>query len=107
MFDNFELYKVAEFNDNHGGTFCEMIIDSEQQKFADEEAIRQFWTIYGHYPHPTEKEAGQGVNAGLEALIDMDNEKEITRIYLFLLKLLRAYNTLNMIQKSIKELLHV
>jgi hypothetical protein len=56
-FDAFEVHKVAEYNDNHGATYCETIDDDSAQEGADDEAVRQFWTVYGHRSFPVSPRA--------------------------------------------------
>jgi hypothetical protein len=51
-FDAFEVHKVAEFNDNHGSTYIEPIDTESDQDYADDEAVRQFFTVYGHRSFP-------------------------------------------------------
>jgi hypothetical protein len=70
MFDAFELMKVAEYNDSEGGTYREPIVTEDDQAFADDEAVDQFFTIYGHYQQPPDSEAADGAPAGMEALFD-------------------------------------
>ena len=47
-FDSYEVMKVAEYPDPGSEPFCEPITTHEEQEQADDEAIRQFWTVYGH-----------------------------------------------------------
>lgn len=55
LYDNFEIAKVAEYQDADGTTFCEPIIGDD----VPEGAIRAFWTVYGHVP-----------SGGVDALFD-------------------------------------
>lgn len=46
-FDFFEVHKVAEYADPKGGTFAETIDTPQGQEWADEEAVSQYFTVYG------------------------------------------------------------
>jgi hypothetical protein len=68
-FTTFEVEKVAEYADPHGGTYCEPIHTDEEQEFADEEAVNTFWTVYGYRPH--EGENGELLeDGGARAIFD-------------------------------------
>ena len=68
-FDRFEVEKVAEYANPKGGTFCEAVTASNEN---DEDAIRTFWTLYGHTP-----------NQGVEALIDNEDEDYIRALCVY------------------------
>jgi len=72
----FEVEKVAEYPDNHGSTFCEPITNAIDQEGADEEAVRQFWTVYGYRPH--EDENGDLLeDGGAQAIFDGEQQDVI------------------------------
>lgn len=50
-FDAFEVARVAEFPDNHGGTYAERLDGSEPENWQDE-AVATFYTVYGHRSWP-------------------------------------------------------
>ena len=49
-YTEFEIRKVAEFPDPGADNYIETIDDQQQQDFADDDAIGQFWTVYGRLP---------------------------------------------------------
>ena len=63
-FDCYEIRKVREYADPNGGTFCEPFADE------DEEALREFWTLYGHTP-------GEGV----QDIADRDTLEQVIDLY--------------------------
>ena len=53
-FDAFEVRLVGEFPDHSGGTYCEPIDGTQGEGWVDE-AIGQFFTVYGHRSFPEDK----------------------------------------------------
>lgn len=78
LYNAFELQKMGEYSDNHGGTFCEPILDPILED--DEEALRVFWVIQGHMPE-----------GGVETLIESDDEVGILAQFDFFCTLLECY----------------
>lgn len=73
LYDGYELQMVAEYPDPNGGTFCEPVLDVE---YSDDNAIRQFWTVYGHLP-----------SGGVEAIADKDDQCDALKLYNHLTRL--------------------
>ena len=71
MFTKFTQYKVAEYDDC-GRRDCERILTPEDQDRADEEAVNQFWTVYGVKPDGMER-----------ALIDTDDAGDAVELATF------------------------
>ena len=59
LYDNFECSEVGEFDFGDDTTFIQPIFPEDR-----EEAIRTFWTVYGHLPE-----------GGVLALMDFDDEE--------------------------------
>lgn len=60
LYDNFELQEVGEYDAGDDTTFIEPIFNWKDR----EQAIRTFWTVYGHLP-----------TGGVSSLMDFDDEK--------------------------------
>ena len=94
MYNNFEIEIVAEYNDHHGGTFCEVWHDTvEELKIAmrdGDDIIDWFYTIYGHRD-----------DQGVEALIDIskDNADDAFRVHGWLNELLECKKKLQKIRE--------
>lgn len=70
-FTLFEVEKVAEYPEPGGHTFCEPVTSAEDQLNADDEAIRQFYTVYGYRPHEDES-GGLLPDGGLFVIFDTE-----------------------------------
>jgi hypothetical protein len=77
-FDNFELARVAEFQDGS----CEPITWDDRQQArieVDGSCKRTFWTIYGHLPE-----------GGVDAIVDVDDQAQAQATYELLQALIPA-----------------
>jgi len=92
MYDRYELHKVADFTDNIGITYAEQINTEEDQQNADEEAVNQYWTVFGHIP-----------NKGLDSIIDFYREEEAIVLYDFLSQTLESYKLIKQLYKDYKQ----
>jgi hypothetical protein len=74
-FTAFEVHKCAEYADPKGGTYVETIDNEDAQGFADEEALRQFWTVYGYRPHAADWKDSTTIldDGGLEEISDFES----------------------------------
>lgn len=78
LYDNFEISKVAEYQDADGTTFCEPVIGYD----IPDDAIRTFWTVYGHVP-----------SGGVDALLDFDDMEAAEAVYKVLMNVLQKQTT--------------
>jgi len=79
LYDAFEIHKVCEFHDRDMNRY-EEIVDEDFQLRDDEDAIRMFWTVYGHLP-----------SGGVEGLVDRDEKYEAEEVLAFFEACLKAY----------------
>ncbi len=81
LYDAFELNRMGEYSDHHGETFCEPIMNYNTAE-DDEECLRRFWTVFGHYTPP---------KCGRDAIKDFDTLEEAGEFFDFLCTLLDSH----------------
>ena len=89
LFDNFEINKMAEYADPDGGTHCEPILSDQDQEYADDEAMHQFWTVFGHYDPFDEKNIEMS-RFGADAIRDFDEEWQADEWFNYFMGLLKG-----------------
>lgn len=90
LYDAFELQKMGEYSDDSGGVFHEPFEDDGD---PDDECLRVFWTVFGHYTLPKH---------GRNSIGDFNTLKEAGEVFDFLCMLLDSHKKLHKLMEMLK-----